>query len=48
MGIHSFCPPVASQMVKIAKSSVSCDSGSLDVKSKRFAMDPVIRFEVQL
>ncbi|XP_044073644.1 N-myc-interactor [Siniperca chuatsi] len=39
---------VASQILKIAKCSVSCDSISLDVKPKRITMDPAVKFEVHL
>ncbi|KAI3355944.1 hypothetical protein L3Q82_004495 [Scortum barcoo] len=39
---------VASQILKIAKCSVSCDNISLDVKPKRITMDPTVKFEVHL
>ncbi|GAA6219742.1 N-myc-interactor-like [Lates japonicus] len=39
---------VASQILKIAKCSVSCDNMSLDVKPKRITMDPAVKFEVHL
>ncbi|XP_071340791.1 N-myc-interactor isoform X2 [Trachinotus anak] len=39
---------VASQILKIAKCSVSCDNKSLDVKPKRLTMDPTVKFEVHL
>ncbi|XP_031725870.1 N-myc-interactor [Anarrhichthys ocellatus] len=39
---------VASQILKIAKCSVSCENISLDVKPKRITMDPAVKFEVHL
>ncbi|XP_040004228.1 N-myc-interactor isoform X2 [Xiphias gladius] len=39
---------VASQILKIAKCSVSCDNMSLDVKPKIIIMDPAVKFEVHL
>lgn len=39
---------VASQILKTAKCSVSCDSSSLEVKPKRITMDPAVKFEVHL
>ncbi|XP_019955204.1 N-myc-interactor [Paralichthys olivaceus] len=39
---------VASQILKIAKCSVSCEDMSLDVKPKRITMDPAVKFEVHL
>ncbi|XP_029315544.1 N-myc-interactor isoform X2 [Cottoperca gobio] len=39
---------VASQILKIAKCSVSCDHISLDVQPKRITMDPAVKFEVNL
>lgn len=42
----SVCPPVACQILKMAKCSVSCDNGSLAVKPKRLTVEPVTKFEV--
>lgn len=39
---------VASQIVKVGKCTVSCDSTALDVKPKRINLDPVVKFEVHL
>ncbi|XP_068581310.1 N-myc-interactor [Cebidichthys violaceus] len=39
---------VISQILKIAKCSVSCDNISLDVKPKRITMQPSVKFEVHL
>ncbi|KAM7406811.1 hypothetical protein PAMA_002839 [Pampus argenteus] len=39
---------VASQILKIAKCSVSCEHTSLDVKAKRITMDPAVKFEIHL
>ncbi|TMS06143.1 N-myc-interactor [Larimichthys crocea] len=39
---------VASQILKIATCSVSCDNSRLDVKPKRIMMDPSVKFEVHL
>ncbi|XP_034741084.1 N-myc-interactor [Etheostoma cragini] len=39
---------VASQVLKIAKCSVSCEDTTVDVKPKRITMDPVVKFEVHL
>ncbi|XP_029386326.1 N-myc-interactor [Echeneis naucrates] len=39
---------VASQILKIAKCSVSCDNKSVEVKPKRITIDPVVKFEVHL
>nr|XP_020462298.1 N-myc-interactor [Monopterus albus] len=39
---------VASQILKIAKCSVSCDNMCLDVKPRRITMDPAVKFEVHL
>ncbi|XP_029980501.1 N-myc-interactor [Sphaeramia orbicularis] len=39
---------VVSQILKIPKCSVSCENITLDVKPKRIAMDPVVKFEVHL
>ncbi|XP_070694834.1 N-myc-interactor isoform X2 [Pempheris klunzingeri] len=39
---------VASQLLKIAKCSVSCDNITLDVTPKTITMDPAVKFEVQL
>ncbi|XP_068428738.1 N-myc-interactor [Clinocottus analis] len=39
---------VASQILKIAQCSVSCENISLDVKPKRITMDPAVKFEIHL
>lgn len=39
---------VTSQILKIAKCSVSCEHTSLDVKPKRITMDPAVKFEIHL
>ncbi|XP_008295054.1 N-myc-interactor [Stegastes partitus] len=39
---------VASQILKIAKCSVSCETAILDVKPRRITMDPAVKFEVHL
>ncbi|XP_049450830.1 N-myc-interactor [Epinephelus fuscoguttatus] len=39
---------VASQILKIAKCTVSCENMTLDVKPKRITMDPAVKFEVHL
>ncbi|XP_076603073.1 N-myc-interactor isoform X2 [Chaetodon auriga] len=39
---------VASQILKVAKCSVSCDNISLDVKPKTITMDSAVKFEVHL
>ncbi|XP_070831389.1 N-myc-interactor isoform X1 [Chaetodon trifascialis] len=39
---------VASQILKVAKCSVSCDTISLDVKPKTITMDSAVKFEVHL
>ncbi|XP_010752904.1 N-myc-interactor [Larimichthys crocea] len=39
---------VASQILKIATCSVSCDNSRLDVKPKRIMMDPSVKLEVHL
>lgn len=39
---------VVSQILQIAKCSVSCENTTLDVTPKRIAMDPVVKFEVHL
>ncbi|XP_028993109.1 N-myc-interactor [Betta splendens] len=39
---------VASQILKIAKCSVSCENLSVDVKPQRIIMDPAVKFEVHL
>ncbi|KAK9538145.1 hypothetical protein VZT92_005698 [Zoarces viviparus] len=39
---------VASQILKIAKCSVSCENISLDVKPRRITMEPAVKFEVHL
>uniref|UniRef100_A0A3Q1EHC9 N-myc and STAT interactor n=1 Tax=Acanthochromis polyacanthus TaxID=80966 RepID=A0A3Q1EHC9_9TELE len=37
---------VASQILKMAKCSVSCETSILDVKPRRITMDPAVKFEV--
>uniref|UniRef100_A0A8C9YQ44 NID domain-containing protein n=1 Tax=Sander lucioperca TaxID=283035 RepID=A0A8C9YQ44_SANLU len=39
---------VASQVLKIAKCSVSIENTTVDVKPKRITMDPAVKFEVHL
>ncbi|XP_069011314.1 N-myc-interactor-like isoform X2 [Embiotoca jacksoni] len=39
---------VASQILKIARISVSCDGSSVNVKPKSITMDPAVKFEVHL
>ncbi|XP_026232056.1 N-myc-interactor [Anabas testudineus] len=39
---------VASQILKIAKCSVSCENMSVDVKPRRIPMDPAVKFEVHI
>ncbi|KAL3056813.1 hypothetical protein OYC64_019316 [Pagothenia borchgrevinki] len=39
---------VASQILKIPKCSVSCEHSSVDVKPRRIAMNPAVKFEVIL
>lgn len=39
---------VASQILQLAKCSVSCEQISLDVKPKRIKMDPAVKFEIHL
>ncbi|KAF1382223.1 hypothetical protein PFLUV_G00141450 [Perca fluviatilis] len=39
---------VASQVLKIAKCSVSCEDMTVEVKPKRITMDPAVKFEVHL
>uniref|UniRef100_A0A3P8U6P0 NID domain-containing protein n=1 Tax=Amphiprion percula TaxID=161767 RepID=A0A3P8U6P0_AMPPE len=39
---------VASQILKIAKCSVSCETSILDVKPRRITMDPAVKFEIHL
>lgn len=39
---------VASQILKTAKCSVSCETTMLDVKPRRVTMDPAVKFEVHL
>ncbi|XP_062288402.1 N-myc-interactor isoform X1 [Scomber scombrus] len=39
---------VASQILQLAKCSVSCEQTSLDVKPKRIKMDPAVKFEIHL
>ncbi|KAM9347746.1 N-myc-interactor [Symphorus nematophorus] len=39
---------VASQILRIAKCSVSCDNQSVDVKPKAITLDPTVKFEVHL
>ncbi|XP_042283270.1 N-myc-interactor isoform X2 [Thunnus maccoyii] len=39
---------VTSQILKIAKCSVSCENSTLAVKPKRITMDPAVKFEIHL
>uniref|UniRef100_A0A3Q1G7A5 N-myc and STAT interactor n=2 Tax=Acanthochromis polyacanthus TaxID=80966 RepID=A0A3Q1G7A5_9TELE len=39
---------VASQILKMAKCSVSCETSILDVKPRRITMDPAVKFEIHL